>query len=73
MGSKGGTMSKEILFWMILVVGLVIIFITNQYVGYKRSEKDILNSCLSNNEVTIDGVRLVCFSCGTDKNVKEEQ
>ena len=64
---------KEILFWAILVFCCVIVFICNQYSGYRMAERDILRSCISNSEFTIEGVRLVCISCGTDKKVKEEE
>ena len=63
---------REFLFWVILVLCCVIIFICNQYSGYRTAEKDILKSCLSNNEFIIEGVRFVCVSCGTDKKLKEE-
>lgn len=65
-------MIKEILFWVILAACCVIVFICNQYSGYRMAEKDILRSCMSNSEFTIEGIRLVCISCGTDKNEGEK-
>ena len=61
------TTIKEILFWAILAFCCVIVFICTQYSGYRMAERDILRSCISNSEFTIEGVRLVCISCGTDK------
>ena len=66
-------MIKEILYWIILVICFAIIAICDQYLGYKRAEKDILMSCLSNNEFTVKGMRLVCVRCPRDKERTEEQ
>lgn len=64
---------KELLFWVTLVACSVVVFVGNQYVGYRLAEKDILKSCISNSEFTIEGVRLVCIRCPTDKKAKEEE
>lgn len=64
-------MVREILYWIILITCFAIISIGDQYLGYKRAEKDILMSCLSDNEFTVKGMRLVCVRCPIDKGRNE--
>ena len=66
-------MIKETLSWMVLIACFLLVLICNQYLGYKLSEKNILKSCLTNNEFTIEGVKLICVKCATNKKAKEEE
>ena len=54
---------KEFCFWLVMIVCLIGLLLCNQYTGYKQAEKNILVSCISNNEFVIEDVKFVCVKC----------
>ena len=64
---------KESCFWMFMLICFIVVFICNQYAGYRQAEKKILVSCVSNNEFVIDDIKFVCVKCPTYKKEKDEE
>lgn len=58
---------KEYLFWLTMMICFIVVLICNQYAGYKQAEKNILVSCVSNDEFVIEDVRFACIRCPSDK------
>ena len=59
---------KEFCFWMFMLICFIVVLICNQYAGYKQAEKNILVSCVSNNEFVIEDIKFVCVKCSKGNN-----
>lgn len=60
-------MIKEVLFWLCMLTCMIALFLCNQYAGYRQAERDILKSCVANNELVIDDIKFACIKCPSDK------
>jgi hypothetical protein len=58
----------EVLSWMFMLICFIVVLICNQYAGYRQAERDILKSCVANNELIIDDIKFACVKCPKRNN-----
>lgn len=58
---------KEFCFWMFMLICFIVVLVCNQYAGYRQAEKNILVSCVSNNEFVVEDIKFACVKCPSDK------
>ena len=59
---------KEFLFWLFMIMCIIGLSICEQYTGYEHAEKNFIKSCITKNEVVVDGIRFACFQYILEKN-----
>lgn len=59
---------KDFLFWLSILFCILILCICEQYTGYEHAEKNFIKSCITKNEVVVDGIRFACFQYILEEN-----
>lgn len=59
---------KEFFFWLGMIICFIGLLICNQYTGYKQAEKNFLKSCITKNELVIEGIEFACIKCPKRNN-----
>ena len=59
---------KEFCFWLVMMICFIGLLLCNQYAGYRQAEKNILVSCVSNNEFVIEDIKFACVKCPKRNN-----